>query len=380
MDITQPRQKQKQSRFRELRGTLKSGNVPGDLRRRPRSNEFSKPTSLSSTAPLPFPKPRSDHESSSYGQDKLGLARAERMGQARRHPTTHRSLPPPSSLLPPPSSIKCPSFLGSMHRRSSEGSIRPRIPTTATMQRLGCAITAFLFLAGLAGETFAQSATSPAPAGPTNITAILEKAGQYGTLIRLLRSTQVGDQMNNELNNSNTGLTIFAPTDNAFSSLPAGTLNSLSDQQKVALIQFHVLPTLVSASQFQTVSNPVRTQAGDASNGRYPLNVTTMGTQVNLSTGVVDATIANTVYSDSKLAVYQVDQVLLPLEIFGPPAPAAAPAPAEAKKQKPSPVAEGPSTPSTDATDASAAVNLSRSASGGGITFAATALWLWWSF
>ncbi|RRT73165.1 hypothetical protein B296_00011955 [Ensete ventricosum] len=41
MDITQPRQKQKQSRFRELRGTLKSGNVPGDLRRRPRSNELS---------------------------------------------------------------------------------------------------------------------------------------------------------------------------------------------------------------------------------------------------------------------------------------------------------------------------------------------------
>lgn len=265
-----------------------------------------------------------------------------------------------------------------MHRRSSEQSIR--LHNTATMQRFGCAVTAFLFLAGLAGETFAQSATSPAPAGPTNITAIMEKAGQYGTLIRLLKSTQVGDQINNQLNNSNTGLTIFAPTDNAFSSLPSGTLNSLTDQQKVALIQFHILPTVISASQFQTVSNPVRTQAGDASNGRYPLNVTTMGTQVNLSTGVVDATIANTIYSDSKLAVYQVDQVLLPLEIFGPPAPAAAPAPAEAKKQKPSPVAEGPSTPSTDATDASAGVNLSRSASGGGVMFAAAAIWLWWSF
>ncbi|URE06154.1 arabinogalactan protein, partial [Musa troglodytarum] len=281
-----------------------------------------------------------------------------------------RSPQPPSHLL-----HKTP-FLPRLHASTQ----RRAEHKTATMQPFGCAITAFLFLAGLAGETFAQSATSPAPAGPTNITAILEKAGQFGTLIRLLRSTQVGDQINNQLNNSNTGLTVFAPTDNAFSSLPSGTLNSLTDQQKVALIQFHVLPTAVAASQFQTVSNPLRTQAGDASNGRYPLNVTTMGTQVNLSTGVVDATIANTIYSDSKLAVYQVDQVLLPLEIFGPPAPAAAPAPAEAKKQKPSPVAEGPSTPSTDATDASAGVNLRRSASGGGVMFAAAAIWLWWSF
>lgn len=34
--------------------------------------------------PLPFPKARSDRQSSSYGQDKLGLASAERTGQARK--------------------------------------------------------------------------------------------------------------------------------------------------------------------------------------------------------------------------------------------------------------------------------------------------------
>ncbi|KAI3450541.1 hypothetical protein Pfo_007206 [Paulownia fortunei] len=182
-------------------------------------------------------------------------------------------------------------------------------------------------------STLAQT-PAPAPAGPTNITKILEKAGQFTTLIRLFRITQVGDQINTQLNNSNQGLTVFAPTDNAFSSLPAGTLNSLSDQQKVALVQFHILPTFLSMSQFQTVSNPLRTQAGDSANGAFPLNVTTSGNQVNVSTGVNDATVANTIYTDSQLAVYQVDKVLLPLSLFGTPSPAPAPVAPQATKKK----------------------------------------------
>lgn len=44
--------------------------------------------------------------------------------------------------------------------------------------------------------TSAQPAQAPAPAGPTNITKILEKAGQFTILIRLLKSTKVGDQIN----------------------------------------------------------------------------------------------------------------------------------------------------------------------------------------
>ncbi|KAK3033707.1 hypothetical protein RJ639_034482 [Escallonia herrerae] len=188
----------------------------------------------------------------------------------------------------------------------------------------------------------AQSpAQAPAPSGPDNVTGILEKAGQYTTFIRLLKSTQVGDQINTQLNNSNQGLTIFAPTDNAFSNLKSGTLNSLSDQQKVQLIQFHVIPSFLSASQFQTASNPLRTQAGGGSNAQFPLNVTTSGNQVNITTGIVNATVANTVYTDNQLAVYQVDQVLLPLDFFVTPAPA--PAPSKPKKGSPADSAAGSS-------------------------------------
>ncbi|KAL9171180.1 hypothetical protein ABFS82_04G192400 [Erythranthe guttata] len=194
-------------------------------------------------------------------------------------------------------------------------------------------VTMLLCLFQCATTVVAQT-PAPAPAGPTNITKILEKAGQYTTLIRLCKITQICDQINTQLNNSNQGLTVFAPTDNAFSNLPAGTLNSLTDQQKVSLVQFHILPAFLSMSQFQTVSNPLRTQAGDSAAGAFPLNVTTSGSQVNVSTGVNDATVANTVYSDNQLAVYQVDKVLLPLSLFGTPAPAAAPSPPKATKKK----------------------------------------------
>ncbi|WOH02147.1 hypothetical protein DCAR_0521535 [Daucus carota subsp. sativus] len=201
---------------------------------------------------------------------------------------------------------------------------------------------AILLLLQCSTTILAQPAAAPAPAGPTNVTKILEKAGQYTTLIRLLKITQVGDQINTQLNNSNQGMTIFAPTDNAFSALKSGTLNSLNDQEKVQLIQFHVLPTVLSTSQFQTVSNPLRTQAGNSNGGQFPLNVTTSGNSVNISTGVNNATVANTVYTDSTLAVYQVDNVLLPLAMFGPKAPA--PAPGLAKKpEKKSGATDGPS-------------------------------------
>ncbi|KAG6485879.1 fasciclin-like arabinogalactan protein 11 [Zingiber officinale] len=236
----------------------------------------------------------------------------------------------------------------------------------------GLRICAILFVAArLVTESLGQLAEAPGPAGPPNITAIFEKAGQFGTFMRLLRSTHVGDQITNQLNNSINGITIFAPNDDAFSSLPPGTINSLTDQQQVALIQFHELPYLVSLAQFQTISNPVRTQAGDVNNGRYPLNVTAIGDQVNISTGIIKTTIAHTVYSDDQLVVYEVDNVLLPIEIFGPPAPAAAPAPVKSKK-KGSSIAESPL-----GADASAAVDLNWGTSGAILSLAGSIFLMW---
>lgn len=197
-------------------------------------------------------------------------------------------------------------------------------------------------------------AAAPAPPGPTNVTAILEKAGQFTTFIRLLLNTKVADQINTQLNTSNQGITIFAPTDSSFSNLKSGTLNSFTDEQKVELMQFHVVPSFFSASQFQTASNPMLTQAG-GSQGSFALNVTASGNQVNITTGVTNATVANTIYTDGQLAVYQVDQVLLPLSFFTTPPPA----PAPSKSTKNARSADSPSG-SVSTSDSSNAIHVSR--------------------
>ena len=173
-----------------------------------------------------------------------------------------------------------------------------------------------------------QPAKAPAPVQPAkvppikkgvpDVTKILGKAGGFSVFIRLLKSTGVSDQLYGQLNTSNNGFTIFAPTDAAFSSLKAGTINSLSDLQKTQLVQFHILNTVVTLSNFQTLSNPVPTEAGDTSAGEFPLTVTTAGNQVNISTGLVNTTVGGTVYSDNQLDIYQVEKVLLPLDIFNP--------------------------------------------------------------
>ncbi|KAJ4848910.1 hypothetical protein Tsubulata_025473, partial [Turnera subulata] len=186
----------------------------------------------------------------------------------------------------------------------------------------------------------AQPSPAPAPPGPTNVTKILEKAGQFQVFIRLLKATQEDSTLNGQLNNTNNAITIFAPSDNAFSSLKSGTLNSLNDQEKAELVQFHIVPQYLSSSQFQTVSNPLSTQAG--SGDRLELNVTTTGNSVNITTGLTNTSVSGTIYTDNQLAVYQVDQVLLPVDLFTPKPPSPAPAPEKSKKKASAATADSP--------------------------------------
>ena len=161
---------------------------------------------------------------------------------------------------------------------------------TRTRSHLAAAAAAFLALAAVPA-VLCQAPGPAAPKGPPNVTAILEKGGQYTTFIRLMKETQQDTQLNSQLNSSYAsnggGYTVFAPTDNAFNNLKPGTLNSLTQQQQVALVQGHVLPQFYSMDSFQTASNPVRTQASGR-DGPYTLNITAdINSQVNVSTGLV---------------------------------------------------------------------------------------------
>ncbi|OIW05798.1 hypothetical protein TanjilG_23584 [Lupinus angustifolius] len=160
---------------------------------------------------------------------------------------------------------------------------------------------------------------------PDDITRILKKAKIFSVLIRLLKTTEIMNNINSQLITAKSGgLTILAPDDAAFSNLKAGFLNSLNQGQKIELLQFHILPEYVSSSNFDSLSNPVQTVAGKDP-ARLPLNVNAFGNSVNISTGVVNASIVGVVYSDNKLAIYRLDKVLLPLDFFATKAPALAP-------------------------------------------------------
>ncbi|KAJ6403294.1 hypothetical protein OIU84_015244 [Salix udensis] len=154
-------------------------------------------------------------------------------------------------------------------------------------------------------RTFCQaSVQSPAPtkapvpppslAVPTDTIKILLKAGRFLSFVRLMKATQVDTQLFSQLNSSTDGITIFAPNDNAFSSRVAGAVGSLNDREKLEFVQFHILPRCLSISDFQT--------------------------------GLTKTSISNTVYTDKQVAIYEVDKVLVPKDLFPPAPPAPAPA------------------------------------------------------
>ncbi|KAL5797484.1 hypothetical protein ACOSQ2_002304 [Xanthoceras sorbifolium] len=185
-------------------------------------------------------------------------------------------------------------------------------------------LSSLLLLLLLAPQTQAQ-APAPGPSGPLNVTGILDKSGQYTILIKLLTTTQVATQIENQVNNSDQGMTLFAPTDNAFNNLKSGTLNSLSAQQQVQLVLGHILPKYYKLSDFALVSNPVRTQATGKDGQAFGLNFMSQNNQVNVSTELVETQINNPLRQEMPLAVYQVDKVLLPNELFGTKPPSASP-------------------------------------------------------
>lgn len=193
-------------------------------------------------------------------------------------------------------------------------------------------ITSLIFIFSTQ-TSLAQTPAAPPPESSTipNITELLDKAGQYKILLLLMAKHRLVVQLENQLNTSTQGLTLLAPTDNAFDNLPSTvSLNSLSDQEQVELILYHVLTEYYDLTDFATISNPVRTQYQDG------LNFTSQGSQLNVSSGLVQTQINNVLRQKFPLAVYQVDKVLLPNSLFGakPPASPPPPPPASTKSNK----------------------------------------------
>ncbi|MCO5587688.1 hypothetical protein L7F22_041639 [Adiantum nelumboides] len=177
-----------------------------------------------------------------------------------------------------------------------------------------------------------QLAPAPAPAPMfVNVTQLLVYGGDYSTFIALMLETKVDVIFQSMANNSQTGITIFAPTNQAFQSkLATSLLTNLTASQKVSLVEYHALNDFHSLQDLQNSNqNQTATLASyNNGGGRYMLNIS-FG-QLGVVQVRSDWTLANVtsmVYSQSPVSIFAVNQVLLPEDIFGLPSPAPAPAP-----------------------------------------------------
>lgn len=203
------------------------------------------------------------------------------------------------------------------------------------MARIFMVVCALVLLSS--SSAYAQTAASPslspspapAPAPPyVNLTDLLTVAGPFHTFLNYLVSTKVIDTFQHQANDTDEGITIFVPKDDAFKSQKNPSLSNLTEDQLKSLFLFHALPHYYSLADFKNLSqlSPVNTFAG----GQYTLNFTDVSGTVHIGSGWSNTKVSSSVHSTDPVAVYQVDKVLLPEAIFGtdiPPTPAPAPAP-----------------------------------------------------
>jgi len=183
--------------------------------------------------------------------------------------------------------------------------------------------------AQIVGAPSLSPTPAPAPAPDfVNLTELLTVAGPFSIFLGLLESTKVIETFQNQANNTEEGITVFVPKDDAFKSLKNPSLSNLTQDQRKSLCLFHGLSHYYTLSDFKNLSgsSPVMTLAG----GQYTLNFTDTSGTVRLGSGWTNTKVSSSVHSTDPVAVYQVDNVLLPEAIFGtdiPPTPAPAPAP-----------------------------------------------------
>ncbi len=113
------------------------------------------------------------------------------------------------------------------------------------------------------GAAFALTLLSGA-ASAANIVETAAGAGSFNTLIAAAKAAGLADALATGKN-----LTVFAPTDEAFAKLPAGTVENLlkpeNKAQLAAILTYHVLPRKLMSNQMLPGPFHVRTlkSAGD---------------------------------------------------------------------------------------------------------------------
>lgn len=187
------------------------------------------------------------------------------------------------------------------------------------------------------------------------------------------------------------GLTVFCPGDDAMKNfLPK--FKNLTADGKQSLLEYHGVPVYQSISMLKSNNGPMNTLATDGAD-KFAFVIQNDGQDVTLKTKLVTAKIISTLIDEQPLAIFSINKVLMPKELFKAglsPTPAPAPAPEadapsppkSSKKKHNSPPA--PAAPADSPADGPAADSQDQTADGGnfaprlsgqGIVAGALSLW-----
>jgi uncharacterized surface protein with fasciclin (FAS1) repeats len=126
-------------------------------------------------------------------------------------------------------------------------------------------------------------------------------AGSFETLVAAVSAAGLADTLKGE-----GPYTVFAPTDEAFAKLPAGTVESLlkpeNREQLVAILTYHVVPGKVMAADVKTM------KAATVNGAEASLKVADSGVTID------KANIVKTDIVTSNGVIHVIDSVILPPE------------------------------------------------------------------
>uniref|UniRef100_A0A1J3DJ40 Fasciclin-like arabinogalactan protein 4 n=1 Tax=Noccaea caerulescens TaxID=107243 RepID=A0A1J3DJ40_NOCCA len=165
--------------------------------------------------------------------------------------------------------------------------------------------------------TSGTSSLTPPPAG-INLTQILINGHNFNVALSLLVASGVITEFENDERGA--GITVFVPTDSAFSDLPENVnLQSLAADKKAVVLKFHVLHSYYTLGSLESITNPVQPTLAteEMGAGSYTLNISRVnGSIVTINSGLVLAVVTQTAFDQNPVSVFGVSKVLLPKELF----------------------------------------------------------------
>ncbi|MEM8542179.1 MAG: fasciclin domain-containing protein [Pseudomonadota bacterium] len=154
------------------------------------------------------------------------------------------------------------------------------------------------------GAALSLAVISAVPATAANIVETADGAGTFGTLLAAAKAAGLAGALAEGQN-----LTVFAPTDEAFAALPAGTVETLlkpeNKDQLAAILSYHVLPRELASNQLPGRTIHVKTIKAD---GDRLLQVTKSSSGVTVDGANV---VAADIRADNGI-IHVIDKVMLP--------------------------------------------------------------------